>query len=402
MGETKITPILIISDGPSCPSGLGRICRDLATRIHEHMSDTFRVGVLGYGGPGSRKFGFAQYHIEGMKDDWVIPNLPEVCEDFFGSERGIVIFIWDASRVSWFSQPKIQCENARLRNFLMDSNFKRWIYVPVDSEGPNSRLTFPLKQALTGFDRVLAYGKWAAGVVDRTLDRPDGTTEYLPHGIDASIFYERNRALCRKMFVSITGACNLLGNQTERVKADEVLVGVVATNQSRKNWALGLEACAILAKTRNLRVWAKCDVLERSWSIPALLVDYGLVDKTMISLGDMNDDQMAQALSACDVTLGIGDGEGFGLPIFESLFCGTPAIHGNYGGAPEWMVNNDLLIDPIAYRYEGVYSCKRPVYSAHDWASRAESLLEARMNHNGSIDWKELWPHWEYWLKGGV
>ena len=71
---------------------------ELAGRIHTHLSDVFRVGVLGYGGPGSRKFGFQQYVIEGMSD-WVIPTLPEVWEDFPGEERGIIFSIWDASRL---------------------------------------------------------------------------------------------------------------------------------------------------------------------------------------------------------------------------------------------------------------------------------------------------------------
>ena len=91
-------PILFISDSPSSSTGLGRICRDIATRVHEHLSDVYRVGVLGYGGPGSRKFGFTNYVIEGM-ENWVIPTLPEVCDDFFGKEKGIVFPIWDPLRL---------------------------------------------------------------------------------------------------------------------------------------------------------------------------------------------------------------------------------------------------------------------------------------------------------------
>jgi glycosyltransferase involved in cell wall biosynthesis len=410
----KVTPLLIVSDAPTSGSGLGRIAGDLALRIAEKMTDTFRVATLGYGGIVSRHLPYHQYIAEDMKD-FVPLTLPEIWEDWAGNEKGIYLTINDLSRLGWLAHPGTQCENPRLRDFLLDNPFQKWGYFPIDASGPNDRLTFPLQQTLLGFDRVLAYGKWAAGVVDRTLDKPEGTTEYLPHGIDSSIFYERNRKLCRKMFVSITGAANLLDNQAARVKEDEVLVGIVATNQSRKDWQLALETCAILANNHKLRVWIKCDVLERHWSIPALLIDYGLVANTLISLGDMSDDSMAQAYSACDVTLAPGLGEGFGLPIFESLFCQTPAIHGDYAGAPEWMLGSvqghiqrqkdePLLVKPIAYRYEGVYSCKRPVFSAQDWADKAEGVLDKRMNHNGEIDWgrNRLWLRWEQWLKAGI
>jgi glycosyltransferase involved in cell wall biosynthesis len=193
-----------------------------------------------------------------------------------------------------------------------------------------------------------------------------------------------------------------MGALAQRVDPDEVLIGIVATNQPRKDWQLGIETVSLLAKNHKVRLWIKTDMAERYWSIPALLLDYGLADKAMISLGDMKDDDMARAYSACDLTLGIGSGEGFGFPIFESIFCGTPCIHGYYAGAPEWINQTGLLVDPIAYRYEGLYACKRPVFTPQSWASRAEPILDARVNYNTALDWNNLWPHWEKWLKEGV
>ena len=87
MAEKPPFPLLILSDAPSASTGLGRICRDLATRIHERMSDVCKVATLGYGGPGSCKLGFQQYMIEGMSD-WVVPTLPEVWKDFADEEKG--------------------------------------------------------------------------------------------------------------------------------------------------------------------------------------------------------------------------------------------------------------------------------------------------------------------------
>ena len=92
MTQEKNTPkpLLIVTDGISGPSGLARIGRYIATKTHENLSDVYRLGVAGYGGVGSRKFPFPQYHLEGVQSDWVLPSLPEIVQDFAGDERCIV------------------------------------------------------------------------------------------------------------------------------------------------------------------------------------------------------------------------------------------------------------------------------------------------------------------------
>ena len=177
-------------------------------------------------------------------------------------------------------------------------------------------------------------------------------------------------------------------------------MGIVATNQARKDWALGIETVAILAKSHKVRLWIKTDVLERHWSIPALLVDYGIVDKTMITLGDLTDDEMAQAYSACDICLGIAP-EGFGYVHVESQACGTPIIVGSHAGGAE-NTYSSMQVDPIAFRYEGVYACKRPVYRAEDWAKMAEAWSSAEGFMNKRFAWDNLWEHWEKWFREGV
>ena len=114
------TPLLIISDSPSANSGLGRITRDLATRVHEHLGDLYRVASFGYGSVGSRKLPFPQYYMPKI-EDWVLPDLPDVWEDFAGNECGIVMSIWDCSRMLWFSRPDRYCPDGKLRKWLMDS-----------------------------------------------------------------------------------------------------------------------------------------------------------------------------------------------------------------------------------------------------------------------------------------
>jgi glycosyltransferase involved in cell wall biosynthesis len=412
---TERKNLLIISDAVAASTGLARVARDLAVRINTNLSDVYRIATAGFGSAGSSKFPWHQYFLEGVSD-WVIPTIREIIEDFAGDEKCIVLFIWDASRLGWFSQPdRIGSESLAkfpgLKEWLRTANIERWTYSPIDASGPNDRLSFPLGLTLAGFDRILAYGDFGEGVIRRTLGEDESNKRHLtwlPHGIDTSVFYPRDRSASRLFFLENTKAQTILsmfgvpGVVTSPLEEDEVLIGAVATNQQRKDWTLAIETCAILSRDRKIRLWIHTDSLERAWSLPNLLIDYGLIDRTVISLGQITDENLAMAYSACDITLGPG-AEGFGFPLAESLACGTPLVTGSYAGAndfvPKW-----YLVDPIGFRYEGSYSCKRPVYNANDWANRADSLLSrpwlrSETSLPDRIDWNVNWIAWEKYLR---
>src|ERR1700745_3880785 len=112
---------------------------------------------------------------------------------------------------------------------------------------------------------------------------------------------------------------------------------------------------------------------------------------------------MSRVYSACDLTLGIGP-EGFGYPAFESLACGTPCVAGTCGGQAEHLSEN--LIEPIAYRLEGLYCMVRPVYDPARWAYRIAKVLKEGKSGKSLLPprlaWSNLWPNeWEKWFKGG-
>lgn len=394
-------PLLLVGDAPTAGTGLGRITGDIASRVTAHLSDSYRVATFGYGGVSSRSLPFHHYVAEGMYN-WVMPTLPEIWNDWAGKDKGIVMFVSDPARNGWFSRPEMSAELAKwpgLQQFLKAPPFQKVIYAPVDAGGPNDRLTFPLQQSLLGFDRILAYGKFGEDTIRQTLGEQESEKRHLtslPHGIDDSVFYPRNRQTSRAFFFAITGAENLYGKR-DLIKPDELLIGCVCTNQSRKDVALLVEAVSILSRHRKVRLWLHTDVLERAWSIPALLVDHGLIDRTVISLTTLSDDAMAKAYSACDVTIAPGP-EGFGYPIAESLACGTPCVTGAYAGGAE-LVTPLMRVPPLAFRYESVWACKRPVYDPAAWADKAEKWSGQRFVLDHKYDWANVWPEWESWFR---
>ena len=405
----KKKKLLIVSDAISGSSGLARIARDVSTRIHANLSDVYDLAVAGYGGATSCKFGFHQYHLEGVQSDWVLPSLPEIVSDFAGKERCTILCIGDAHRLTWLAAPRgcneLFTRFPGLQQWAMSRPFELFGYIPIDSSGPNDRLTFPIMKTLLGFDRLLAYGAFGEGVIRRTIGDEESDKRHLchlPHGIDSEIFYEMPRKLSRKLFLSYTGAQNffqMIGQVkgTAPIADDEVLVAIIATNQSRKNWALGLETCAILGKNHRIRVWLHTDSMERWWSLPNLLADYGLLDRAVISLGAITDERMATGYSAADISLGIGP-EGYGFCIAESMACGTPCITGSYANNAA-LVDSGMAVDPVAFYYEGSYSSQRPVYRAEEWASRAEEWIGKRVTLDSQYEWENNWPKWEEWFR---
>jgi glycosyltransferase involved in cell wall biosynthesis len=399
------TPLLIISDAPSASSGLGRICRDLALGIHHHLSDLYDVGTLGYGGPGDRKLPFPQYAIEGL-NDFFIPAVKDVWQNFSEGRKGAVLTIWDASRMLWFGRPDNPdwLADREMRKWLLSRPFQKWIYAPMDAAGPKDMLCTANAECLYGFDRIIAYSEWAKKIIQNTFSEQDCRQRDLvaiPHGIHSTIFHPHQGMNRRAVFRADFG-------QELVFEENEKLIGIVATNQMRKDYGLAMEALEQVAKDVPIRIFIQIDTNERHWAIMKLLQDYNLMHRAIINNGIVSDETMAKLYSACDLTLGIGP-EGFGFPIFESLACGTPVIAGNYGGHAEHM-DEDSLIEPGMFRVEGIFNSVRPVYDPKKWAWKIKKSLTRSEDKNRftlrktllppRLDWKNLWSaEWEPWFR---
>lgn len=383
-------PLMILSDAPSARTGLARITRDLATRIATDCPE-FRVATLGYGGTGSVKLPFPQYHIHSV-NDWHVHELPIAWHDFAGDEKGILLCIWDVTRLAWLVNPP---KSLKFADWLKDRPFELWAYPAVDAEGPHGKLPKALQMVLNRFDRVINYSKFASEVT--------GYPDYLPHGIDMTMFCPKPNA--KKKFREY-GFQNL--------KDESFLIGIVATNQPRKDWALGIQTVDILRKRgHDVRLWAHTDGTRGFWNLDQLLQDYDLREVSAVTTDEFPDHQMAELYSACDVTLGIGLGEGFGYPLAESLACGTPVIHGHYAGGAE-IVPPILQVWPVTWRYEGAWCWKRPVFSPEQWANVVEEYIDEKkvvkmvnaIDQGYSLykefDWDVLWPKWKEWLLKGI
>lgn len=383
-------PLLFLSDSPCEPTGLARIGRDLAQRVHSELGEIYRVGYLGRGGMGG-SFPYPHWIIPhslyGSKNttEWGSTVLPEVWRQFAGQEKGVVFSIWDPGRMIWLSRPE-HLVDSPAKTFLLSKPFETWGYFPIDGHTPVTQtLGWVARESLEGYNRVAAYTEYGAKVIERALG-VEGKKHfpYFPHGID-DVWHPRDREKAREAL---------------DIRPDAFLVGVVATNQRRKDWGLAAAVGAMLKKHYGNRFvqWWHTDQGERDWSIPQILREYDLHDNTLVTLSPQSDDWMAAAYSACDVTLAIGAGEGFGYPIVESQACGCPVLHVNYAGGADF-VPKMCRINPTArYWLEGSSAVMRPISDAEDWFIKAKLGRALPVGDMGPLRWDKLWPFWRRWF----
>lgn len=380
---------MIVSDGPQEPTGLGRIARDLCEQIIT-VSD-LSVELVQVGGPILpvwSRWKHVPMPEEARGDDWGAAFVQEAWRSLFGRRPGILWLIWDPGRCA----PYVG----------VDLPVQKWGYMAIDAGNRNGTIGGPAGEAIERFDRVIAYGRWAGGVV-RSI-RMTGTIGCLPHGIDLDPYgrlTEDDRQEAREA----------LGPYVARRK----IIGCVATNQPRKDLGLYCQTIrALINRGYDVYGWLHTDVLVKAWSIPQLIEDCGLQKRVTVSTVTYRDRELAALYAACDCTIAPGLGEGFGYPIVESLAAGVPVVHGDFGGGRELVPKKEWRFPVREIRLEGIYGAERPVFRAEDvanaiervWAWRAavgertvRAYCQGAVAH---LEWAQLWGRWQGWIREGL
>ena len=399
------TKILIFSDSPSANSGLARITRDLAVRISK--MDDFEVATLGYGHCGSSQLPFMQYQWN-QRGDFLPLELPFIYQDFCQGEGELILLtIGDVQRFLPLADPKFS-QDRGFGEWLTKMRAPRdwtkgekpllqlWGYFPIDAHSLGGKLGPQLGHTLSHYDRILVPSEWAARIVKATL--PHATCSVLPHGIDTDVFKPYPKEESRDRFGELLAPVMQWPKEELNIPDDALWVGIVAQNQPSKDWALGIEVVGEIAKTRPVMLWCHVDRLkhDNGWSLLELISDFGLLQKSMVSVGNVPDETMAVAYSSMDLTLGIGRGEGFSFTNFESIFSGTPCFAGTYGAHAEYM-DPRHLVQYDKLRLEGPLNLLRPIYSVKNWVDQISSTAPASIF--GTLDWINLWPSFENWLR---
>ncbi len=384
-------PFVVYSDGPSQPSGLARIARDLTQRLHaEQETLGIQVSQVGWNPrPHAQlpwpSWGLSQLHSEG---DWGAGEIgdlwPEIVDEGDG-DQGVLFTIWDPSRS--FSLLNLQHPQREL-----------WGYFPIDGANIGGSIGGPAREAVLRYNRALAYGRWGSQIL-ATIRKP---LPWLPHGIDLQTWTTGHHQ------DTVARAAHAIG-----LREGSWVLGCVATNQIRKDLGLYFATLAELRRRgEKVRGWLHTDTPTRAWSVAQLAEDFGLGRYVSVTLS-LDDPVLSAAYSLCGATFGPGLGEGFGYPLVESLACGTPVVHTDYAGGRELVPVNAWRVPAVAWRLEGLYGLQRPVMTAEDCANAVMRAVDwKRHDHQvcqeycrgavSHLGWEQVWPRWRSWFKQGL
>lgn len=189
-------------------------------------------------------------------------------------------------------------------------------------------------------------------------------------------------------------------------------IGIVATNQARKDWGAAVTICAALAERLkgDVRFWFHLDMPIRTWNLYALIADFNLGELVEMTHPPCDDKWMAEQYRRCDLTLLPSLGEGAGYPWMESFACGTPCLHTDYAGGASLMNTcglSEYLIPSAGYRMEGQFNNLRPVLDPALWVEKALEMLEKPRDpdlHKAveHLSMMKLGHTWRRWFKEGI
>lgn len=191
----------------------------------------------------------------------------------------------------------------------------------------------PLPQAVLNSIRV-AYRPFVYSLdAKRALDEIGMQNDYIPHGVDTNVYKPMDKIEARK---------------TLNAPPELFLVGIVAANKgspSRKCFDQQIRGFKLFHdKHPDSMLYIHTDFYggHGGEDIKRLVQLAGLSQETVaepppyeFQRGMLGADYMVKLYNSFDVLLNATRGEGFGVPIIESMACGTPAIVGDWTAMPE-------------------------------------------------------------------
>lgn len=216
-----------------------------------------------------------------------------------------------------------------------------YVYPPIDSDPCPP----PLVKALNGAAKVIAMTRFGQS----KLKEAGIKSTYIPHAVDTNVYCPGNRSETRKemnfpdnhfLFLSVgtnKGPRKNLGNV---LRAFRYFLDTVP--EARKDAYLYIHAY-VYGGSKN----------PHGYNLPDIWRGLNIADNIKCTHPDFYDavglteKEMASLYQAADWTILCSLGEGFGLPLIESLACATPVIFSNFSSLPEVVGPGGLPVEAI-------------------------------------------------------
>jgi glycosyltransferase involved in cell wall biosynthesis len=300
--------IFFIGDSPTVDTGFGIVSRNLLKQLHSLGHEIVILGINYFGEPYDHtEF---PYTIFPTKQN----NLDEMYGYFKFWELysrlmpDIVFFLNDPWIISTYleKQPKEHPGIATQTKVIA--------YYPTDA-GPIKKEWIEL---LNKLDAQVCYSNFAEGVVIESNGgkRPDNLYQ-IYHGVNTKEFYPINQSAARAML---------------HIDRDAFVIGMVARNQYRKRFDLLMKAFSIFCVDKpEARLYLHTATHDVGYDIGELIAQLNIIGKVFATKGLHPDsgipvNELNVIYNCFDVNALISLGDGFGLPVAESMATGCAQL----------------------------------------------------------------------------
>lgn len=288
----------------------------------------------------------------------------------------------------------------------------QWIaYSPIDGEPIPKHWTPWLRNP----QRLVMETEYGFNMV-RKFD-PSIDHRWIYHGCHTGKYYplpaEARLALKKEIrYLKITGENNL----THATGLDEgdFVVGTLARNQLRKNFDRNIKAFSIFAKDKpNAKLWIHAAPIDLGYNLVQLAYFFGVQDKVIFSIrattrNGLSEEDMNRVINMWDVHFLPTQGEGFGIPILETMSAGVPQAVTDYTSHVEFARKGGLMIpvdpdddfvmglpQPILRAFPKPSLCAKALQTLYsDVALRKQLSLSARETAL-KMTWEATIPQWD-------
>src|SRR3990167_1158501 len=247
--------------------------------------------------------------------------------------------------------------------------FKAIALVPIDGEPIPPIWLTKLRQ----FDHVIFYSKFAKNQADQRDEYFKLHSSMVYHGVNSYLFRPLQRPYVEKF-------------KEQHGLKDKFVIGMVARNQARRSHPRLLVAFQKFAENKNdVVLLLHCMPKDQGWDLNDLVNRFNLNGKVFFTNQSNNpaigmpDQHMVTLLNTMDVHVLLGEGEGFGIPILESMSCGVPNLVNHYGAEKELVEDSGagFTIKPAAMYFRGSdHNYQRALVDTNDVVDKLQWMYE--------------------------
>lgn len=364
-----------MSDAPFLGTGFGRVTKEIVGRLGKDVR--FEIACLGWGYDGwpYDRETFPYTVFPSPEGKYSAGSFTRAAREF---KPDVVILLGEIWMIDWIADHELR------------TNFKVITYIPADS-GP---FYPPWERFLSGVDKLVAMSEFGRQVFMSGISSKEVNMIY--HGVDSERFFPwKDREKLR---------------EHPRFKG-KFIIGCVARNQPRKSIPALVQAFAkVVGKIPNAHLFLHMNAFDVGYDLVTLLRRYKLEGRADLANPEvgceapLTDSQLNQLYNLFDITALPSFGEGFGLPIIESMAAGIPVVATDCSAITELVQGRGELVKVAARVTMGVNLLEQAVIDVDDLAAKIEKLyrnpeLVAEYSRKGrefaeSLDWENIVPQW--------